>query len=84
MMANKRTIARCVIRRAFFVPFDLFYCMLAHPPLTKVTIRLKMVEASTNFVLLNDDEIADLIDASDATNTKKRIKFAVGRLNSYA
>ncbi len=38
-----------------------------------------MAEALSNFVLLNDDKIADLIDASDATNTKKQFKFAVER-----
>ena len=39
---------------------------------------------ASNFVLLNDDEIADLIDTSDALNTKKQIQFSVGRFNSFA
>ena len=44
-----------------------------------------MVVVPNNFVLLlNDDDIADLIYASDATNTKKQIKFTVRRLESYA
>ena len=43
-----------------------------------------MAAVPNNFVLLNGDDIAELIDASDATNTKKQIKFAVRRLESYA
>ena len=29
MIANKGTIARYVTRRAFFVPFEKYYCMLS-------------------------------------------------------
>ena len=36
------------------------------------------------FVLVTDDELAELIDSKDSLNTKKQIQYAVGRLGSYA
>ena len=43
-----------------------------------------MAGVANNFVLLNDDDIAKLLDGADSTNTKKQIKYAVRRLESYA
>ena len=40
-----------------------------HPLLTRYNHSSKIVEVPNNFVLLNDDDIAILIDAFDATNT---------------
>ena len=77
------------------VPSHLIYCTLdhimryihgstRHPLSTRHNHPSKMAEVPNNFVLLNDDNIAELIDASDATSTKKQIKFAVRWLESYA
>ena len=76
------------------VPSHLIYCTLDHiksyihsstkrPRLTRHNHSSKMAEVPNNFVLLNDNDIAELIDVSDATNTKKQIKLAVRRLESY-
>lgn len=43
-----------------------------------------MAAAATNFVLLNDDELADLNNAADSLNTKKQISYAIRRLESFA
>ncbi|XP_071512103.1 uncharacterized protein KIAA1958-like [Diadema antillarum] len=43
-----------------------------------------MAAVQPSFVLLNDDELAELVDAADSTNTKKQIQFAVHRLEAFA
>jgi hypothetical protein len=43
----------------------------------------KMADLNT-FVMLTDDDIADLVDGTDAANTKKQIKFAVQRLETFS
>ena len=39
---------------------------------------------NNGFVLFTEGEISDFIDSTDAANTKKQIKFAVQRLESFA
>ena len=36
------------------------------------------------FVLLNEEEMCELIDDSDTENTKKRIRYGISRMNSFA
>jgi hypothetical protein len=36
------------------------------------------------FVLVTDDAMSELLDSSDASNTKKQIRYAVSRLEAYA
>ena len=36
------------------------------------------------FVLVNEDDISQLIEDSDAENTKRQIKYAVSRIKSFA
>jgi hypothetical protein len=39
---------------------------------------------SKPFVLVTEEDKSELIDNSDAANTKKQIKYAVSRMNSFA
>ena len=40
--------------------------------------------ASPNFVLLNETELAELLNDADSANTKKQIQFAKNRLEAFA
>jgi site-specific recombinase XerD len=45
----------------------------------------KMAASSNKpFVMVSEDDISELIEDSDAENTKKQIRYAVSRMNSFA
>ena len=48
--------------------------------------KLKMARSgpSPRFEMLNDDELAELLDDADAKSTKKTIKFGFSKLDSFA
>ena len=40
--------------------------------------------SKTLFVLVTEDDMCELVDDSDTENTKKQVKYAVNRMNSFA
>ena len=51
---------------------------------TTCTVIMAAAGTNNNFVLLNEDELAELIDSADSANTKKQIQYAVRRLEAFA
>ena len=54
----------------------LLHSMLSIKPIRELAISL--------FFWVSEDDICELIEDSDAENTKKRIRYAVSRMNSFA
>lgn len=44
----------------------------------------KMAAAPTNFVLLNEEEFAELLDSADSSGTKRQIHYAIRRMEAFA